>query len=535
MSDLDEAVHFAKKAVEATPLHHPDWPVHMSTLGNQVGARFDAAGAPDDLEESVKTLRRACEVMADDNQGRRTAILDNLAMQLRQKYASAGDVTALDEAIRLSRQVIASTPEGDAKRTDRLGNLSIVIGDRYQQSGAILDIEEAIYISQQCIGATPRYHPDYPIQPHNLSILLNYKSTRTEAMVDIDATINTVKQAVRAIPKTHINYATILDNLATQLGHKYQKSQRQADLDEAIETARKVNQSVANDHPNRPRHLHNLSKHLAERYGRTKKLHDLNEAIKVAEEAVCALQHEGVHSVAKTSIDLISSSTPLSLQHADKQNIVLHHASRISSDVAAISLHFSKRPAEAIELLEIGRGIIFGALQDLRTDFPLLQEQHPELASSLSQLRRQLDTPTSHFDAFLKGNPASGKLGFEADRRREAAEKLQSLIREIHMQPGFDRFLRATTEIEMLEAAVQGPIVILNESVHRCDAFLIESNGIRVVELPGVTLELIWAQAPQSLETLEWLWDLIGMIGLVFGGFQRVRWRGSLFMLQDTI
>ncbi|KAK2684823.1 hypothetical protein QWA68_016317 [Fusarium oxysporum] len=85
------------------------------------------------------------------------------------------------------------------------------------------------------------------------------------------------------------------------------------------------------------------------------------------------------------------------------------------------------------------------------------------------------------------------------------------LLQEIRGKPGFERFLFSASEAEMREAAVHGPIVILNVSSHRCDALIIEQSGIRVLELPHLSRQDIHHRAQDilSLETLGWLWDVV--------------------------
>ncbi|KAI0423416.1 CHAT domain-containing protein [Xylaria sp. FL1042] len=167
--------------------------------------------------------------------------------------------------------------------------------------------------------------------------------------------------------------------------------------------------------------------------------------------------------VAKATVDLIPLSTSRSLHHADKQYL-LSQAAGIASDAAAIALQSNKGPAHAAELLETGRGVLAGALQDLRTDQSMLKQQYPELARSFTELRQQLDAPAG-------------------DQRRRADEQLNHLLGDIRARPGFDRFLLTALGAEMQEAVHQGPIVILNVSKYRCDAILVEPSGFRLIPL----------------------------------------------------
>lgn len=56
---------------------------------------------------------------------------------------------------------------------------------------------------------------------------------------------------------------------------------------------------------------------------------------------------------------------------------------------------------------------------------------------------------------------------------------------------------------------MEGPIVIVNISMHRCDAFIVESSGIRLLELSQLTRSSFDDRDPQFYDTLVWLWETI--------------------------
>lgn len=64
----------------------------------------------------------------------------------------------------------------------------------------------------------------------------------------------------------------------------------------------------------------------------------------------------------------------------------------------------------------------------------------------------------------------------------------------------------------MKTAARRGPIVVVNASVIRCDAIIIESCQIRSIPLPELEMDVITSKAQMDLGStpvLEWLWDTI--------------------------
>lgn len=188
---------------------------------------------------------------------------------------------------------------------------------------------------------------------------------------------------------------------------------------------------------------------------------------------------------------------------------------------AAVSLKAGKDEHYALELLELGRCIIAGLLLEMRTDISLLKEQHPGLAAEFESLRDELDSPPGkaallgeaalRSEAALLGDAApSWKL--QANRRFEADRRFNEVITKIREQSGFQNFLLPPTYHELMAAADQGPIITVNVSSYRCDAFLIEKNRIIVLPLPDLKEEELKEKAQQrsvgSTQTLQWLWDV---------------------------
>lgn len=74
------------------------------------------------------------------------------------------------------------------------------------------------------------------------------------------------------------------------------------------------------------------------------------------------------------------------------------------------------------------------------------------------------------------------------DKRMAAAKAWDDLLAEIRTQPGFEDLMRPLPYAELLRAAQEGPVVILNVSQWRCDALIVSGTGVNVVPLPELTL-----------------------------------------------
>ena len=162
-----------------------------------------------------------------------------------------------------------------------------------------------------------------------------------------------------------------------------------------------------------------------------------------------------------------------------------------------------------MKLLEVGSGIIANLLIEMRGDISDLKHRHADLADEYVSLRDELDSPAGSLPSLTTRDGMSFVVS-QAKRRREADQRFTELIAEIRAQPGFGNFFLPPSAEEMRAAATLGPIIVVNLSSYRCDAFLVEIDRISVVELPDLTMEEAQRRARGlQLESLEWLWDTI--------------------------
>ncbi|EJT69646.1 hypothetical protein GGTG_12530 [Gaeumannomyces tritici R3-111a-1] len=528
MADLEEAIRTGREAVDATPLDHPDRAGLLSNLGVRLGDRYSRTGAMADLEKAIQLGREAVDATPLDHPDR-AMFLNNLGVCLRNRYSRTGAMANLEEAIRVGKEAVEAIPLDHPDRAMFLNNLGNRLGDRYSRTGAMADLEEAIRVGREAVDTTPLDHPDRAGWLNNLGAHLRDRYSRTGAMADLEKAIRLGREAVNATPLDHPDRAGWLNNLGVRLGDRYFRTGAMADLEEAIRVGREAVDTTPLDHPDRAGRLNNLGNCLGNKYSRTGAMADLEEAKKYHSAALrhptsavsiritagrrllsspAILKDEQAYAIAKTTIDLIPLLTPRSLQNSDKRHL-LSAAVGLSSDAAAIALYAGKGPTAAVELLETGRGVIAGALFE-QSDLGALERAHPDLARSFVDLRDQLDTPPQGHSLVVAEHRTVAAEA-EDGRRLKAGPRLAGLLDTIRSKPGFKRFLLSASEADILDAARQGPIVVLNVSSYRCDALAIEQSGIRLLELPHVSRDAIneHARELKTLATLGWLWDAI--------------------------
>ncbi|KAK6495590.1 hypothetical protein TWF481_002638 [Arthrobotrys musiformis] len=331
----------------------------------------------------------------------------------------------------------------------------------------------------------------------------------------------------------------ILKNLAVMLGTRFNRTGSMDDLDRAVEVANMAVDATSQDHPDRAGRLNNLGYYLERQFERTESMDDLNRAlssykegwncdtappsvrIRLAWNAARILASQNDWDVSSSLLDdairLLPLVSPRSLNHTDKQSMLPEFAG-LASMAAAISLNAGRDVYRALQSLELGRGVIASLLMDMRGDISSLRHQHPDLAEEFVSLRNALDSPVDRLiSPLLTDNMPSWKS--QAQSRYELDRRFTELIATIRAKHGFDRFLLPPMETEIKDAACSGPVVVINPSSYRCDAFLVERDQIRVLELPHLSPKEVRSKT-QSLgprqkasfpikETLEWLWDTV--------------------------
>ncbi|KAL4736273.1 CHAT domain-containing protein [Aspergillus similis] len=509
IADLVESIQIGREVVKATPEDHPDYAMYLNNLSNRLGDLYSRAGAMVDLEESIQTGREAVKATPEDHPDY-AMYFNNLGVRLNDRYSRTGRMSDLEESIRIGREAVKATPKDHPDYAMYLNNLGSSIGDRYSRTGEIADLEESVQIGREAVKATPEDHPNHAMYLNNLAISLWGRYSRTGEMADLEESIQIEREAVKATPEDHPDRARRLSNLAIMLRDQYKRTGAVADLEESVQIEREAVKATPEDHPDRAVCLNGLGNSLGDRlrdrYSRTGAELDLYNAILHQESALhhetafittriragrnalqnlAMLSHwQHAYEISVTAVNLIPRLALRSLENSDKQHL-LSEVVGFASDAAAAVLNAQKGALVALNLLELGRGVLAASLEEVRSDIQDLQGKYPIMADKFAQARQRAD----------------------------AAREFDRLIIDIRRKPGFDNFLQAPSETEMQHAAQKGPIVIINISQYRCDAILVKQDKIHVLPLSNLSSEAIKEKAQsnnlESPRVLEWLWDSI--------------------------
>lgn len=153
---------------------------------------------------------------------------------------------------------------------------------------------------------------------------------------------------------------------------------------------------------------------------------------------------------------------------------------------------------------------------DVRSDLARLKRCHGELGREFEYIQSLVDQ-----------KPRSDQPYDDMESRRVLVEKFNGLLGKIREKDGFETFLSCAPESDIIKLSIFGPIVVINVSKLRSDAFLIEKETIRLLSLPSLKGEDLVSHTSTFLEAtnpsirgysdslkslnkvLNWLWDAL--------------------------
>jgi hypothetical protein len=157
-------------------------------------------------------------------------------------------------------------------------------------------------------------------------------------------------------------------------------------------------------------------------------------------------------------------------------------------DAAATAISLEQYD-KALEWLEQGRSIVWNQILQLRTPVDELRSIDPELADRLVQVSRLIN------DGLKQGKEIGSTFPKEEEGKRYRAliSEWESIIEKVRSLRDFEDFLKPPKVSRLLNAAQNGPVVVLNIARARCDALALVPGLDEVIHipLPNITLQKV--------------------------------------------
>jgi tetratricopeptide (TPR) repeat protein len=550
IADLDNAIASTQAAVSLTPDNDSDKPRCLDNLGGSLAARFERLGDLADLKSSTASHQAAVN-LALDSHPCKSMYLSNLGHSLEVQFGQLGNIADLDNAIASHRAAVSLTPDGHPSKARHLSHLGNSLKNRYQRLRDLGDLDEAIVTHQAAVSLTPSSHPDKPLYLTNLGISFESRFRDLKNLGDLEIAIKTNQEAVHLTPDGHPLKPGRLSNLGLSLDARFGRLGDLADLNDAIAAQQAAVRLTPDGHFQKPGQLNNLGMFLKTRFERLGNLADLDDAITSHQAALDLTPGSHYNNPAQLiSLGVALCTRSLHNHPEDIEPGILHLSAAATSKTGLPSLRFTaaklwgniastvKHPSllaayecaisimplvawlglpltdrhqhlvemggitrdavaaaisleeydKALEWLEQGRSIVWTQILQLRTPVDDLRDVRPDLAERLVQVSRLLDQGPKQSDISSLGNKPTEE---EGRQYRALAMEHESIIDQIRSLANFEHFLRPPRVSQLMKAARDGPVVVLNVAERCCDALALIPGLDRVmhIPLPDITFE----------------------------------------------
>jgi tetratricopeptide (TPR) repeat protein len=493
--DLDRSISFLQLAVKSEVDNSFQRRRYLNNLGSARAARFNRFGSLDDLNAAISIAREVVKT-APVNCPDYASFVCNLGLSLQARFERTKSRADIDEGILLIQEAVSNTPKGFAKRNDYIDNLISALAARFQDGGSIEDVDRAILMGKAAIGSIENHAQLVPFRKilSSTSAVLGMRFKLAGDLGDLEDAIEAGEKAISVTPKEHPDLTWGFNNLGSTFTLKYTRTGSLDDLERSV-AAKEQAVGIVNGSPS-------TRIEIALSAVKVIKDHDLPRAN-------CLLQ---------SAVKLLPLVSPRALKQSDQQ----YNLSRfvgLTSWAVSVALECGEDYYNALQLSEIGRGILADLRLETRSDISDLRAARPDLASKFDEIRDRYDRPTAEV--------RESYSGLKGQQYITNGKDLEDVLYSIRQEPGFERFLLGLSQPEWEALPKGGAIVIFNVSERRSDAFIVQNHEIRCLQLSTLTLtELIlhaerFETAVRSMRTpknygkgnremkevLEWLWD----------------------------
>lgn len=470
---LDEAIRSSRAAVAASS---PDDPMHsmrQNLLGRMLWHRGDRTADRDALAEAITTLGVAADNAPEDHPVQ-LSVQTNLGAAFGVLYRHTQSIDALARSVTAFQRVVDRMPDDHVKRGLYLGNLGTARFEKYQVTGEREDREAAIDIMSKAVRhAGPR---ELPHVLSNLARMLMDQYCETGSISDLDLAASSAERAVTLLPDDHPTRGIALAQLGRAHLARHRHDEDPSELDRALDLLREVAAMPTASVEVR-----------------------IQAARLCGDEALAAERPHAALAAFTTAVEQLPLLSGRALRQSD-QELQLARLSGVACDAAACAIA-AGCPDRAVELLEAGRAILHARVLEGRSDLRDLHARAPELARRFAELREELALGDSLVSAPLDG--VSREATDQLDRRHELAREWADLVATIRTEHGGVGLFRQPQIDELLPAAVDGPVVIVNISRYRCDVLVLTKDGVQPVHLPELAFVRLVERAVEFMRALN--------------------------------
>jgi hypothetical protein len=243
----------------------PEELTELPVRAAEAGARYEATGSIDDLDEEIAAWNAVLDHPLVDrvHRGYRWAALSDSAAAHFTRWDHSGQLRDLDDAIERWRQICAEmAPKADAAAAIH-NNLAVAVLTRYGATGSPDDLTLAVESAETALAEARDDDKLLPKFNADLAAALHERHLATGAMADLEQAIVLYEAALDDMAAGTGVYASTLNNLATALNDRFERTADPADRARARQLLEHSVDSTGEASVQRSRHLANLAGHMA--------------------------------------------------------------------------------------------------------------------------------------------------------------------------------------------------------------------------------------------------------------------------------
>ena len=453
LNDLEQAIENHRLALEHYTAESERLVFALEALATCHDVRFERLGDPADIHSAIHYFNEAL-LHAPLDHPHYVAILNGITSSLGTRFRVYGEITDLDKAISHSREVIELIHPTHADRASALHTIAGALLDRFHERGDEFDLHQAYLHCSASLYMRQSHDSERASSELLFSRILRARFLPWHEVKDLEPIFHHLRCAKELCPTDHSLLLEVYAELSTVHFLKYLFTHQPSELKDA-------------------QGYHELS--LAFTGGTS--IPAFQASVRWVCDAEMYRHSSGVDAY-RTSIRLLD---PLALEMRSpelRQCLVVHNAATLAVDGASCALRF-QQPAEAIELLEQGRELVWGQLVRVMTmldDLRATGEQGVALANEFERLNKELESVPRISSVTSKSC-------------RSLLKDRETVIEQIRRKRGCADFLLQPLFCQLQRAASDGPVIVVNASQYSCDAIIIWGTGQPLhVPLPAVSL-----------------------------------------------
>lgn len=276
-TDLDEAISFARDALDLRPPDHPDRTSSLQSLAQSLAHRFDRDGRINDITEAIGFVRTAVTLQSSGH-SRWHSSVNKLLDYLRKRYHKAKAVADLEEMIALRRDKLKFRPQDHPERSCLLESLEDDITEMIDKPHTEVDLDKAISLGQEILAIGLSCHPRRSKCLKKLINCIEERFQKQGAISDLDELARLHQNIIELQPPNDPARSSFLHGLAHCHWRRFQKQGEVSDLEEAVTTERAALDIRQQGHADRAESLYTLVGFLGE-YRQAGKAIDFGELI----------------------------------------------------------------------------------------------------------------------------------------------------------------------------------------------------------------------------------------------------------------